>query len=84
MLGRPSMEVLGTLWRNCSTHPIFREFTHFWRKEKQIKMIKFRKKTIGDVMKKLLKKLIDFMEVGLQSAVIAIGIIRKLNFRVQW
>ena len=46
-------------------------------------MIKFRKKTIGDVMKKLLKKLIDFMEVGLQSAVIAIGNIRKLNFRVQ-
>ncbi|XP_023333091.1 uncharacterized protein LOC111704928 [Eurytemora carolleeae] len=30
-------------------------------------------KTIGDVMKKLLKKLIDFMEVGLQSGVIAIG-----------
>ena len=34
----------------------------------------FRTKSIGDVLKKLLKKLIDFMEAGLQSAVVAIGI----------
>ena len=49
-------------------------FSGFWKTiTKLCNMVYLRLKSVGDVLKKLLKKLIDFFEAGMKSCVTAIG-----------